>query len=77
MNLKCVKCGGSMTKGFVMELPTGRQAVTTWVEGEIEKSFWTGIKFIKKRQIPIATYCCEKCGYLESYADMTKQKNNS
>ena len=66
--VKCNKCGSTMTKGFVMELPTGRQAVSTWVEGEIDRSLWTGIKFLHKRRAPLATYCCDKCGYLESYA---------
>ena len=43
MNSNCEKYGGSMTKGFVMELPTGRQAITTWVEGEIDpESFRDG-----------------------------------
>jgi len=61
-----------MIKGFVMELPTGREAVSTWVEGDVEKSFWTGIKFRKKRRMPIVAYCCDKCGYIEHYADLSK-----
>ncbi len=71
--IKCQKCGGSMTKGFVMELPTGKPAVTKWVEGDIEKSLLTGIKFLGKRQIPLTTYCCENCGYIESYANITNE----
>ena len=57
-----------------MELPYGRQAPTTWVEGEIERSPWTGIKFKKRRRFPMATYCCQKCGYMESFADITNQQ---
>ncbi len=71
--LQCSKCGAPMLEGFAMELPTGRQAVNSWVEGKIERSFWTGIKFANKRRHPIATYCCSKCGYLECYADLAVQ----
>jgi predicted RNA-binding Zn-ribbon protein involved in translation (DUF1610 family) len=69
----CSKCGGSMIEGFAMELPTGRQAVNCWVEGIVERSWWTGIKFINKRRHPITTYCCDKCGYLESFANLNIQ----
>jgi hypothetical protein len=71
--LQCSKCGGSMVEGFAMELPTGRLAVNSWVEGKVERSWWTGIKFANKRRHPITTYCCNKCGYLESFADLDVQ----
>jgi len=40
-----------------------------WVEGEPEKSFWTGLKTKGRDRHPVTTYRCERCGYLESYAD--------
>jgi len=60
-----------MTEGFVMEIPNGRIAVNSWVEGAPEKSFWTGIKFRNKRRHPFKTYCCDQCGYMESYANLS------
>jgi hypothetical protein len=42
--------------------------VTHWVEGAPEKSFWQGLATSKRRVLPIATWRCERCGYLESYA---------
>jgi hypothetical protein len=59
-----------MTEGFAMTLPSGRLAVNCWVEGIIERSKWKGIVFTGKRRHPITTFCCDKCGYLESFADV-------
>lgn len=39
-----------------------------WVEGEPEKSFWTGAKVPKGKAHKVVTYRCTQCGYLESYA---------
>jgi len=30
---------------------------------------WTGIKLRGRRQLEIASYRCNRCAYLESYAD--------
>lgn len=42
--------------------------VSAWVEGPPEKSFWTGTKVPAEKRIPIGTFRCPKCGFLESYA---------
>ena len=39
-----------------------------WLEGEPERSFWTGLKTKGKERFPVRTYRCTQCGYLESYA---------
>ena len=39
-----------------------------WLEGEPERSFWTGVKTKGRERLPVRTYRCVKCGYLESYA---------
>jgi hypothetical protein len=39
-----------------------------WVEGAPETSFWLGTKTRGKVKIPVTTWRCIKCGYLESYA---------
>jgi dienelactone hydrolase len=47
-------------------------AMSLWlsarVEGRPEASIWTGLKIKGKRRIPVRTFRCEACGYLESYA---------
>jgi hypothetical protein len=57
-----------MEEGFLMDLTYGGAFPSKWVEGEPEKSFWTGIKTRNKTQITVVTYRCHNCGYLESYA---------
>ena len=65
----CPKCRGSMHEGFVLDRGHGNAANTQkWVEGEPEKSFWTGIRTKDKEKFEISTYRCERCGSLESYA---------
>ena len=64
----CMKCGGSMTDGFISDTGYGTIEVAKWQEGEPRKSFWTGIKKSDPR-LEIRTKRCNRCGYLESYAN--------
>ena len=64
----CAKCSSSMEKGFVLDNAHGGRVQGGWVEGEPERSIWTGIKLKGRKQVPITTYRCQRCGYLESYA---------
>ena len=58
-----------MHEGFVLDRGHGNAiGVSKWVEGEPEKSFWTGYKTKDREKFEISTYRCERCGYLESYA---------
>lgn len=69
LNLSCSKCDGRMEKGFIADRKDDdRFAVTDWVEGKPEKSFWQGIKTHDKVKIQITTYRCASCGHLELYA---------
>ena len=40
-----------------------------WVEGEPQYSIWTGLKLRGKERLPVTTYRCSRCGFLESYAE--------
>jgi hypothetical protein len=62
----CPKCQGEMVQGFVADYGEGRIYVSSWVEGPPVKSLWYGTKVREK--IPIGTFRCAVCGYLESYA---------
>jgi hypothetical protein len=57
-----------MAQGFVLDNTYGGRAVSHWVAGAPEESFWTGTNVSEKQMIPIGTFRCTSCGYLESYA---------
>jgi hypothetical protein len=68
--LVCSRCGGRMEAGFMLDrghygVP---QATAEWVEGEPERSIWTGIKTKGREHYRVETYRCEGCGRLDSYA---------
>ena len=65
---QCPKCQTSMESGFVLDQTYGANLQSAWIEGEAERSFWTGVKLKGRDRIPVSTYRCPRCGYLESYA---------
>ena len=65
---RCPKCEGSMTEGFVLNHKDGSRAVSTWIPGPPEKSFWTGLRLSGRPAHQIQTSRCTRCGFLESYA---------
>lgn len=68
--LECPRCRGRMHAGFLMDRADYNvPAVTRWVEGTPEKSFWTGLKTNDRAVLAVTSYRCERCGYLESYAN--------
>lgn len=64
----CAKCGQAMEPGFVLDRAQGGMMQSTWVDGEPERSVWTGIKVKGHEQLSVITYRCRNCGYLEAYA---------
>lgn len=46
----------------------GSRSQSQWVAGQPQKSFWTGLTIKGRHVLPVVTYRCERCGYLESYA---------
>jgi hypothetical protein len=76
--LECPRCTKRLQPGFLMEKGNSDQvSVTQWVEGAPETVVWLGFKVglnVKKRQVlPVTTFRCERCGYLESYAGAAGQ----
>jgi ribosomal protein S27AE len=69
--LACPKCHGEMEEGFMTDFMHGRGAVTpeNWMPGAPRKSFWFGTKVNEEQLRQVQTFCCTKCGYLESYAE--------
>ena len=59
----------SLEEGFVVDYAAGgNRKVAEWVQGEPKGSFWHGVDLSSASQIPIVTYRCAACGYLEFYA---------
>jgi hypothetical protein len=64
---KCPKCSQPMDEGFIGDSISGNRNPAEWVEGPPQTSFWARLKSGTGRKV--ATYCCAKCGFLESYAE--------
>jgi predicted Zn-ribbon and HTH transcriptional regulator len=65
---RCPKCNGEMVQGFLFEIDGPTRKVSTWVEGEPEKSWFVSTKVPKEKCVPVGTFRCSACGFLESYA---------
>ncbi len=67
-NRECPACRVRLEDGFIMDRgDRDRVKPATWVEGEPEKSFWSGTKTKGKRQLPVAALRCPRCGRIEFY----------
>jgi hypothetical protein len=64
--IRCSKCNGEMVQGFTFE--SEGHKLETWVEGPPKKSWWGGATAPKEKCVPISTFRCSKCGFLEFYA---------
>ena len=69
--LECPKCSDRMDEGYLLDNTQHGLGVSTWVSEPPEKSFWLGLKLKGRRQMPVRTFRCRRCGYLESYAQPT------
>ena len=67
--LKCPKCSGEMIRGWVVENDGFGIVVGSWVKGSPKKGVWGGVKLPNQKDlIPVGTFRCQLCGFLESYA---------
>lgn len=59
-----------MSDGFVLDRGDhNSRNLQKWVEGEPLKSFWLGLRTKGRETYEVTTYRCDRCGYLESYAE--------
>ena len=65
---QCPKCQSRMEQGFVLDNTYGARVVSQWAPGAPLKSFWTGTKLPDDDFVPIGSFRCSSCGYLELYA---------
>ena len=62
----CPKCNGEMVRGFVLDVGLGAKSFSQWTRGTPPKGvIW---KAEPEDMLPIGTFRCSSCGYLESYA---------
>ena len=64
----CPKCQSSMQEGWTLDNTHGARAVSSWVEGEPQKSIWVGVKLEGRTPIEITSWRCTRCGFIEHYA---------
>ena len=65
----CAKCGTAMETGFVLDHQAhATMTQSAWIDGAPEPSFWTGVNLKGHKRLPVTTYRCPRCGFLESYA---------
>lgn len=74
-SLKCPRCQGTMEVGVVVDRAHyGVPTRETWVPGIPKWSRWSGLKIGGLPNLPVTSYRCEKCGFLESYANAIDEK---
>ena len=67
--IRCPKCNCEMVQGFIFDREDGGlRRVINWVEGAPDKAFWTVTKVPEEKCVPVGTFRCSECGFLESYA---------
>ena len=66
--VECIRCHAHMESGWVADYTHRGVERQKWSPGEPQLSFWTGLKLEKDQVIPVTTFRCPNCGYLESYA---------
>lgn len=73
-DLKCPKCTGDLERGYVLDMSTHVCFAAQWAPGLPKRSwsdFWRQLMISLPQmndRIPIATFRCKACGFLESYA---------
>ena len=69
LSTTCPKCQGTMVQGFLADFSMPLIMVGSWVAGHPKKNFMPGVNIPSmERCTPVATFRCEQCGFLESYA---------
>ena len=72
--IQCPKCRGVMLQGFIVDFHVSKFCrVSEWVEGAPSKPSWfgwfgMGVPAPREKCIPVGTFRCSVCGFLESYA---------
>ena len=60
-----------MTVGVILNGLQGGQLMPCWVEGVPEQGIFGNLKLRNKRAVPVTSFRCESCGYVELFAPPT------
>jgi hypothetical protein len=67
---ECLRCRGRMERGLILDRGESNMAnEQKWIEGTPERRWWGAIKTSGRESFPVRTFRCERCGWLESYAN--------
>ncbi len=64
----CPLCHGTMEEGFLFDPVAAGSTPMEWVAGAPQVSRWTGLNIRNARRYATATFRCEQCGFLASFA---------
>lgn len=64
----CMRCNNTNEIGIVPDFSAEGIFEAVWFRGEPKKSKWFGYKLKRKEGMPITTYRCTRCGFLEFFA---------
>ena len=64
---ECPKCHGTMSEGMVV-VGNGWSMLSRWQPSPNNSSNFWGAKVRRAEALPVVTYRCTRCGFLESYA---------
>ncbi len=67
---ECPDCDGPMTRGFLRDrAPASFEPPQAWwVEGEPERSLWSGTKLRDRDVYLTESWRCDACGLVRTYA---------
>jgi hypothetical protein len=65
----CPKCKGNLERGYIPDFDFNLVVLSSWQQGEPKKSRLTLTKKPTAKGIPIASFRCSQCGFIEFYAD--------
>ena len=68
-SLRCARCQSKMDEGFLIDVEHGSAHVTQWASGTPAYHLFRILKMKGRRKIPVQTWRCASCGFLESYAN--------
>jgi hypothetical protein len=66
--VECIRCHAQMEVGYMLDANHSGYQQQNWYPGEPTPSVWMGLKLAKDQVLPVSTFKCQSCGYLESYA---------
>lgn len=66
--IDCIRCHAHMDAGYLADSTYGGYKRQSWSPGTPQRSIWTGLKVDAQQSLPVSTFRCPQCGYLESYA---------